>query len=291
MTGRNPEQGVVLVTILSVMALCVTMIVAMTIRSEQATIATSLDLDQIRAQNLVTSAETVALVALQQDLLSAPQADGPSEPWARIDQSQAALSLGFVDILLQDESARFNLNTLLNGSPTARHYLKAIVAAAGLPPEVSVRVSAALRGDRPLQQTSDLIARAGLSEAEIAALSPLVTCTPDRFSTVNINSASGPLLLAMFQNPDRAAHILFRRQTDLITPAVLREMGVILSAGLSLRSDTFGLTVVAASGRTRVQTYSLIQRWIGNDRTIHATVSGRKRSSVSVAKVLIFAQK
>jgi general secretion pathway protein K len=283
MTKRHPEKGVVLVTILSVMALCVTVIVAMTTRSEQATLLASRDLDQTQAQALATSAEAVAIAALRQDLLSASKADGPDEPWARIDRSEAALALGSVRMALQDESARFNLNTLQGGSPTARHYLRAIVAAAGLPPEASVRIAAALRGGRPLLQTSDLVARAGLSEDEVAALSALVTCTPDLSSTVNINTASGPLLQAMLQNPERTAHILLRRETGLITPSVLSEMGVILPAGLSLRSDVFGLRIVAVYGHAQVQTYSLIQRWTRDDRTVHATVSARKRLSSGVA--------
>jgi general secretion pathway protein K len=283
MTKRQPEKGVVLVTILSVMALCVTVIVAMTTRSEQATLSALRDLDQTHAQALATSAEAVAVAAVRQDLRSAPQADGPDEPWARIDRSDAAFALGSVQIALQDESARFNLNTLQGGSPTARHYLKAIVAAAGLPPEVTVRIAAALRGGRPLLQTRDLVARAGLSQAEVAALSALVTCTPDLSSTVNINTASGPLLQAMLQNPERTEHILRRRETGLITPSVLSEMGVILPAGLSLRSDVFGLRILAVSGAAQVQSYSLIQRWVGADGAVHATVTARKRLSSGVA--------
>ncbi len=276
MTQRLPERGVVLVTILAVMALCVAVIVAMTTRSEQATLATLHGLDQSQAQRLATSAEAIAMSALQQDLYEAPKTDGPTEPWGQIGQSEAIAALGSVAVSLWDESARFNVNTLLNGNPTGRHYLKAIVAAAGLPPDVAVRISAALRGGHPLQQISDLVARAGLSETEVAALVPVVTCAPVLSGTVNINTADGMLLRAMLQNPDLAAHIIARRKTDLITPDVLSDMGVILPAGLSLRSDIFGLQISAAVGSAKVQTYSRVQRWIGADGVPHAVISARK---------------
>lgn len=280
---RQPEHGVVLVTILSVMALCATVIVAMTTRSEQATVSTAQGLDQTQAQMLAASAESLVLAALQQDLLTAPQADGPGEAWAQIGRSEVVRTLGTVEISVWDESARFNLNTLLNGSPSARHYLKAIVSAAGLPPEVAVRISAALRGGRPLQQMSDLVTRSGLSEAEVVALGPLATCTPVLSATVNLNTAPEVLVQVLLQNPGRAAQILARRQTELITPAVLAEMGVILPAGLSLRTDIFGLQIVAAVGNAKVQTYTRIQRWIGPDRAAHTTISARKWIATSFA--------
>lgn len=278
---RQPERGVVLVTILSVMALCVTVIVAMTTRSEQAIRTTAQAMDQTQAEMLAISAETMAMAALQHDLLVAGKADGPGEPWAQLGQSAAARSLGPVEISVWDDSARFNLNTLLNGNPTARHYLNAIVTIAGQPPEVSVRIAAALRGDRPLQQISDLVALAGLSDAEIAALSPLVTCAPILSGTININTASGTLLQAMLQNPERTAQILARRQAGLITPDVLSEMGVILPAGLSLRTDIFGLQIIAASGSATVQSYARVQRWIGMDGATHTVISARKWISAS----------
>lgn len=279
MTRRQPEKGVVLVTILSVMALCVTVIVAMTTRSEQATLSTSRDLDQAQAQSLATSAEVLALFALKSDLSTAPEADGPEEPWAHIVPSGA--DDGTVQVSVWDESARFNLNTLLEGSPTGRNYLRLIVAEAGLPPEVSVRISASLRGGRPLQQISDLASRAGLSEAEVATLAPLVTSTPPLSSTVNINTASATLVRAMLQNPAQAADLLTRRKTGMITPDVLSGMGLILPAGLSLRSNVYGLQITAAFGGAKVQTYARIQRWISPDGTAHAVISARKWISSS----------
>ncbi len=279
MTRRHPEKGVVLVTILSVMALCVTVIVAMTTRSEQATLSTARDLDQVQAQSLATSAEVLVLSALKSDLSAAPDADGPAEPWSQI--APSGPNLGAVQISVWDESARFNLNTLLEGSPTGRNYLRLIVAVAGLPPEAGVRISAALRGGRPLQQISDLLSRAGLSEAEVAILAPLVTCAPPLSSTVNLNTASDILVRAMLQNPEQAADLLARRKIGMITPDVLSEMGLILPAGLSLHSTVFGLQITAAFGGAKVQTYARIQRWVAPDGTPHAVISARKWISSS----------
>ncbi len=279
MTRRHPEKGVVLVTILSVMALCVTVIVAMTTRSEQATLSTARDLDQVQAQSLATSAELLVLSALKSDLSTAPDADGPAEPWLQI--APSGPNPGAVHISVWDESARFNLNTLLEGSPTGRNYLRLIVAAAGLPPEAGIRISAALRGGHPLQQISDLLSRAGLSEAEVATLAPLVTCAPPVSRTVNLNTASDTLVRAMLKNPEQAADLLTRRKIGMITPDVLSEMGLILPAGLSLRSTVFGLQITAAFGGAKVQTYARIQRWVAPDGTPHAVISARKWISSS----------
>lgn len=279
MTGRRDDGGVVLVTILVVMALCVTVIVAMTTRSEQATRVTARDLDAGQARALLAAGEASALSALIRDLQTAPEADGLTEPWARVAQADTAVSNGRFALEIWDEAARFNLNTQTEASPGSRQALMSIVAAAGLPPEVAARVAAALKGGRPLLQNQDLAARAGLTATEIAALDPFVTCTPDPTSAVNINTAPEALLLAMLRNADMTARIVASRKAALITPAVLTGMGMILPAGLSLRSEVFGLRLVTTSGQAGVAATALIHRWRDPDGKAHAVVTARKLGS------------
>lgn len=276
MSRRRRDRGVVLVTILVVMALCVTVIVAMTTRSELATKVTSLNLDAGQVHALLLAGEASALSALIRDLQTAPEADGPSEPWARIAQSDTAVTNGRFQLTIWDEAARFNLNSLTEGSPGARQNLLAIVAAAGLPKEVAARIAATLQGGRPLLQNLDLVARAGLTAAEIAALDPFVTCTSDTTSAVNINTAPEGLLLALLRNPDMTARIATQRDEELITPAVLTRMGMILPAGLTLRSAYFGVRIVTTSGDAGITSYAQIHRWLDLDGQAHAVVIARK---------------
>ena len=274
--NRQPDQGVVLVTILIIMALCVTVIVAMTTRSEQATRATARDRDAAQAQALLAAGEASALSALIRDLQNPPEADGPSEPWAQVAQTDTAIGGGRFRLVIRDEAGRFNLNTLAEGSPWARAALRSIAAAAGLPPEVAVRIAAALNGGAPLLQNQDLVSRAGLSQSEISALEPFVTCTPDLNGGVNVNTAPEALLLALLQNADVTARLIERRKTDLITSVVLTDLGIILPAGLTLKSAVFGIRITISSGDAQITADSLIHRWRNPDGSAHAVVAARR---------------
>lgn len=279
MTRRKTEAGVVLVTILVVMALCVTVIVAMTLQSEQAIRVTTRDRDATQARALLAAGEASALSALIRDLQTAPEADGPTEAWANIGQTALTVRNGTFQLSIRDEAAWFNLNTLIEGSPTSRQALMSIVAAAGLAPEVAVRIAAAMKGGRPLLQNGELTARAGLTEAEITALGEFVTCTLGTTGSVNINSAPDGLLSVLLRNADTTSRIIAERKIGLITPEVLRRLGIILPTGLSLSSDIFGLTIVTSSGDAVVRASVLIHRWRSTDGTAHAAVVARKLGS------------
>ena len=272
---RRADSGVVLVTILIVMALCVTVIVAMTLQSEATIRLTARQMDAAQARALEAAGEASALSALTLDLQTAPEADAATEAWARAGQSDVATSLGHFQMAIFDQAAWFNLNTLIAGSPAARAALGSIVAAAGLPPEVGVRIAAALQGGRPLLRLGDLAARAGLTGAELAALAGFVTCTPELTAAVNINAAPEALLGALLRNADTTARIVAARKTGMITPDGLRQLGIILPAGLSVRSDVFGLRIVTTSGEASAHATVLIHRWRDPDGTAHAVVAGR----------------
>ena len=272
---RRPDTGVVLVTILVVMALCVTVIVAMTIRSEQAIRLTARDADAAQARALEAAGEASALSALTLDLQTAPQADGATEAWGRIGQTPVMTSFGQFQLAIWDQAAWFNFNTLIEGSPASGAALVSIVATAGLPPEVGVRIAAAMKGGTPVLQLQDLAARAGLTADEIATLSAFVTCTPEGTAAVNINAAPEALLLAMLRNTDTTARIVAARKAGIITPEVLRGLGIILPAGLSLTSDVFGLRIITTSGEATAHAMVLIHRWRDHDGAAHAVVAGR----------------
>ncbi|MEO6301008.1 MAG: hypothetical protein ABIO62_15395 [Paracoccaceae bacterium] len=276
--SRRGEAGVVLVTILVVMALCVAVIVAMTTQSENATRATGRNLDAGQARALIAAGEASAISALLQDMQTAPDADGPTEAWAKIAQSDTAILGGHFQLAIRDEAARFNLNTLTKGSLASRQNLLSVVQAAGLPPEVAARIAASLKGGKLLLAIQDLAVRAGLSDAELAVLEGLVTATADLNSGVNINTAPEALLLALLHNPDTADRIVTRRKTDLITPAVLNDMGIILPAGLTLTSGVFSVAIRASSGEASVTVDAIIHRWRDKAGRVYATVTARKLS-------------
>lgn len=276
MAPRSPQKGVVLVTILVIMALCVTVIVAMTLASERAIRTTAGDLDAAQARALLAAGEASALSALLLDLQNPPEADGPSEPWATLAQSDTAITGGRFELQIWDEAARFNLNTLTEASPWARQSLAAIVKAAALPPEVATRIAAALKGGTPLLQTADLGPRAGLSLPEIAALDAFVTLTPDLNGGVNVNTAPPELLTALLSNPDTVTRLVNARRDRLITPAVLQELGVILPAGLTVKSTVFGLRTAVTSGSARLTALSTLHRWRDAGGRSHAVISARK---------------
>lgn len=276
MTGRAEQSGVVLVTILVVVALCVTVIVAMTAFSMQSTEATFDDLQAEQARALVTAGEASAVSALLRDLENPPEADGPSEAWARLAQDDIAIAHGRFSMQIRDEAALFNLNTLTLTSPWSRRVLDAIVATAGLKPEVAARVAAALAGGKPLLRVDDLVTRAGLSKTEVTALEPFVTCTPDLNGGVNVNTAPEALLGVFLKDPDIVANLVKERTQRLISTAVLEQLGIALPEGLTVGSNVFGLTIAASSGPATVMSVSTIHRWRDLAGTAHAVISQRQ---------------
>lgn len=270
------EKGVVLVTILVVMALCVTVIVAMTTASERSTRATLGDLEAGQARALLTAGEAGALSALLLDLANPPEADGLSEAWARLAQSDVSISGGSFSLEIWDEAARFNLNTLTADTAWSRQMIGNIVAVTGLNPEVATRIAAALKGGKPLLQIEDLASRAGLAAGEIAALAPFATATPDLSGGVNINTASLALLSALLPDPGSVDIIVTERKTRLITPDTLQRLGLVLPEGLTLRSDVFGLKIGVSSGASQLTAFSTIHRWRDPKGRAHAVVSARK---------------
>lgn len=273
---RPPDRGVVLITILVIMALCVTVIVAMTLASERAIRTTAANLDAVQARALLTAGEASALSALLRDLQNPPEADGPSEAWATLTQSDTAISGGRFELTIRDEAARFNLNTLTETSLWARQAMATIVQTAGLQPEASTRIAAALKGGKLLLQTQDLAARAGLSQPEIDALDPFVTCTPDLNGGVNVNTAPAALLQALLFNSETVARLTAARSEHLITPSVLQQLGIILPAGLTVKSNVFGLRISVTSGTAQLTALSTIHRWRDAAGQSHAVVSARR---------------
>ncbi len=276
MTARAPDSGVVLITILIVIALCASVVVAKTAASERTAGATFRDLEFNQARGLVTAGRASAVSALLRDLENPPQADGMTEDWARLAQYAMAIADGRFQFEMHDEAGRFNLNTLTAVSAWSSHVLDALITAAGPKPEVAVRVSAALIGGTPLLQTPDLIARAGLSAAEVAALVPFATRTPNLGAGVNVNTAPEALLSAFKQEDAVIGRILHERKARRITTETLEEMDIQLPEGLTLRSDVFGLTTAVSYSGADVVATSMIHRWRDLRGQAHAVIFARK---------------
>lgn len=276
MTLRTQDRGVVLITILVVVALCVAVIVMMTGLSERATRATIGEVEAGQARALLFAGEASALSALLRDLENPPEADGPTEAWANLAQSDIGITDGRFALEIWDQAARFNLNTVTTGSRWSLRTLDIVIAAAGLKPEVATRIAAALKGGKLLLQTSDLALRAGLSAAEISALDAFVTCTPDLNAGVNINTAPKALLTALLPDKDALGLILTEREQRLISTTTLEHMAIALPEGLTQRSDVFGIKIDVVSGGAELTATSTVHRWRDSQGHALAVIVARK---------------
>ncbi|HEX4301020.1 MAG TPA: type II secretion system minor pseudopilin GspK [Gammaproteobacteria bacterium] len=127
-------------------------------------------------------------------------------------------------------------------------------------------------GGAPMQSVSELLLVKGITPAVYAEISPYLCALPaGATATVNINTASGPVLESLNANitPDVASQIIGERGTsgfsDLSRLSALSPP--IPTTGFGPTSNYFLLTVVAQIGSTHVTLYSLLYRNGSNEVT------------------------
>lgn len=257
---RRQDRGMVLLTVLVVLALAAMLVVGMAGRSQQTTQQLRLAGDMSRLQAIILAGEASVMASLRQDLLTAPEADSLSEPWAT-SSGQDAMQFdgGMLRLKITDAQASFNMNVLVNPTPQTASAVTRLVALAGLPDEVAARINAAFASGKTLTSLDDLTERAGLSSDEIAALRPLVTVLP-RPVAVNLNSASDRVLAAFIADNDLRARIIdLRKRRGQLHDDDFLGLGIMVPEGMALQSDYFGLAIEARFGSAQQSLQVLIE--------------------------------
>ncbi|OIU82951.1 general secretion pathway protein GspK [Acinetobacter sp. AR2-3] len=239
------QQGIALITILVMVALAT--ILAATIAQRQAATAESTAYLMRQNQSLMyaKSAEAFFSELLVDDAENAAEVDHLQETWA---QPMPAFPVddGYVSGIVQDESGKFNLNSLITAEGTVNENAKAlfelILKRAGLPEQLSEAVidwqdqdeltsgamgaesnyyqgipNAALPPNAKFHSIEELKLVRGFEENKYKLVEPYLTAAPLQESPVNINTASAFLLASMDEKLDVNAvqQLLDQRQANL----------------------------------------------------------------------------
>lgn len=239
------QQGIALITILVMVALAT--ILAATIAQRQAATAESTAYLMRQNQSLMyaKSAEAFFSELLVDDAENAAEVDHLQETWA---QPMPAFPVedGYVSGIVQDESGKFNLNSLITAEGTVNENAKAwfelILKRAGLPAQLSEAVidwqdadelvsggmgaesnyyqglpNAALPPNAKFHSVEELKLVRGFEENKYKLIEPYLSAAPVQDSPVNINTASAFLLASMDEKLDVNAvqQLLDQRQANL----------------------------------------------------------------------------
>lgn len=239
------QKGIALITILVMVALAT--ILAATIAKRQAATVESTAYLMRQNQSLMyaKSAEAFFSELLVDDAENAAEVDHLNETWA---QPMPAFPVedGYVSGILQDESGKFNLNSLITAEGTVNENAKAwfelILKRAGLPEQLSEAVidwqdedempsgpmgaesnyyqglpNGYLPPNAKFHSVEELKLVRGFEENKYKLIAPYLSTAPVADTTVNINTASAFLLASMDEKLDVNAvqQLLDRRQANL----------------------------------------------------------------------------
>lgn len=260
MAARGPQDGVVLINVLVMLALASSVLYAMISLSDLSIARSQRFSEAGQAQALIAAGEASLIAALTRDMAEAPQTDNLSEPWAQIAQEPIAIAQGSFALTIQDAQSRINLNSNAIRGALGAQVLDQVGQALSLPPDVAARIVARLAQQQPLDRLEDLIFQAGLTAQEVAQLSEFLTVLP-RSTDVNLNTASPGVIAALAETPDQAASLVaIRDRNGLLTAEDVADAQQVLLPGTGFTSSWFRMTVTVQVGRTVQQSIALIQR-------------------------------
>ena len=262
--ARKPDEGVVLINVLVILALTASVVYAMISLSELSITRSQRFSAAGQALALIAAGEASAIVALRRDMADAPATDHNAETWALVGQKEVAIAGGSFSLKIEDEQRFLNLSSLPASGALGMQMLQRIVLALELAPDVAPRIVARLAQPDPLVRMDDLVAEAGITQADMLRLSELVTVLPGR-TDINLNTAPEALLGVVTDNPVQARRLAgIRERNGFLTQADLTAAQIILPAGVGFTSRYFQVTTtVTVDGITQTME-TLLQRRPGN---------------------------
>lgn len=244
---RHGQTGAALIAAMLTVALVATLAMGAVWQQWRTVEVEQAQRSQQQMQWLLLGAQDWARLILREDA-NAGSVDHLSEPWAlplqeaRLKsflnaEEQAddpSLSESFLSGRISDLQGRINLANLVEGHKISAPWFevtKRLFSALGLPPSALVQLVVQLQASGgagggttnadpnahpnallPPKQLADL-RRFGLSEAMLQALAPHATWLPQR-TTVNLNTASAEVLMAVLGMDGAAAQTLVRQRAN-----------------------------------------------------------------------------
>lgn len=252
------DRGVILVNVLVVLALGAAIVVLMFTSQETLVDRTRRAAAATQAEALVLGAEASLVAALRRDMAVAPETDHYQEDWALAAQQEVRLASGRFSVEVTDAQSRFDLNSLASGGLAQQQMWMRLAAALELPDTTTLAVMQAILRDGPVRVLGDLD---GLDVAERAILAPHVSVLPQA-GLLNVNTAGPTVLAAVLGSVSGATRLLkLRERKGFLTRGDLTDAGIVVMAGLGLRSDVYDVRSVAeVDGITVTLTSRILRR-------------------------------
>jgi len=243
---KSRSRGVALIVALLVVALATVLIAGLLDRGELAHARTRNSLREAQAQSYALGLEAYAAKVLVQDQARSSGADSADSPWA-VPLPPTPVPGGTISAVMNDLDGRFNLNNLdpAQGNAGIWHdkfqlLLKALKLDPRLADNVTEWMNAPHAGSansdafylgqampyrtaqRPFLHVSELRLVKGIDGDTFARLAPYVAALPPG-TTININTASVPVLMTLGQNVTaEMAQTIWQQGHAHFTPTDLR---------------------------------------------------------------------
>lgn len=256
---RHPNSGVSLLNVLAVLAVGASLVQVMVQDQEIAIQRLAQDNDLAQARALAQGGVTSVAVALRRDFANAPDTDHLGEAWAQAAQDHITLDFGQFKVAIADARGKFDLNTLHPAAVAELRVFTALLAALDLPTALASPIAQAVAQEGPLASPEDL-ADHGIAQSDVERLLPNVTATKSR-GTLNLNSVTPELMVALTRNPAAARGLLARRAAKgFLDQSDFAALGLPLPLLSGFTSDTYDVTVVASVADARSVLSRRLQR-------------------------------
>lgn len=278
MSRREDEAGMILVNVLMFVAIASGLVLLLINREELALDRALRTREAARALSVVRGGELSAVVALRRDMVTAPNEDNRTEPWAKLSERGAPIEGGTFDLAIADAEGRFNLNSLRAGDAGAIVLFQTIAKEVGLSNDDAIKAVTYVRLYGPLTDVRP-IRLAGFEPEASARMERLVTALPGT-TTINLNAADPEMLRVLFRDPlvaQRLAEI--RQRNGKLTLKDLSDQNLSQPWGTGFRSGTFWVRTRVTIGSTSQQAAVLIQRVQRPDGKIAVGVVERWRGA------------
>ena len=254
------DSGVILVNVLVTLAIGSAITVLMVVSQDSLLDRTARAAAAVQAEALAIGAETSVKVALQRDMIQAPQTDHFGEPWALTAQQDVALATGQFSIVIEDAQSRYNLNNLAGTGIVQSQIFLRLVRDLGLPDIIANTIVSHLKRRGPVTDLADII---NLPAGAVDILWPHVIALP--FETgLNLNTANVVVMGAALGNPAAARQLVqIRERAGFITREDLAKIGVLATGRTDFTSQVFDITSVAQVNDVTVTLRSRIVRRTG----------------------------
>lgn len=264
MTAHNPSnrEGMILLNVLFIVAVAAIVVMLMVTSQDVAIDRTGRFREAAQAAAYARAGEASAIVALRRDATEAPATDHLREAWSAVEDRDVPIRGGRFSLKVDDDQARFNLNSIGAGNLVAEARLARVLDALGLPKDLLDPIVTFVRVSGSVASMDELLI-VGLGPADIATLSQLVTVLP-RDTPININTADERLLAVLFDSPVTARLLASTRQRrGYLTPADLSGLNAFLPPGAGFTSNFFTVETEVQVGDTRQRIVSLLIRRAG----------------------------